>query len=183
MKQELAISFGLHVGGIGIAFIISQKRYTYPQVQVYRVNLKNVQIGRVEERKVIGKRKKKVKKKPLKKRKQKITQPTSPLYKGKIATEGKDFKYSYYLDIIVAKVSENWRNPYEGRGGKFSCVVHFVIQKDGTIVKIKLHKSSGDYYFDQSGVMAIKATRKLPPLPEEYRREFLGVYFEFEYIQ
>jgi protein TonB len=171
----------VHIGGIVTAFIIGQKKYTYPQVQVYRVNLKNVQIGRVKEREVIGKRKKKIKKKSSKKKK--VSKTTTPLYKNKIAVEGREFKYSYYLDIIVAKVSENWRNPYEGKRGKFSCVVHFIIEKDGTIVKLKLHKSSGDYYFDQSAKMAIKATRKLPPLPEEYHREFLGVYFEFEYIQ
>jgi TonB family protein len=115
-------------------------------------------------------------------RKETRSKRASP-YKGKISTQGGEFKYSYYLDIILSRISENWRNPYEGEGGKISAVVYFIIKRNGEIDKIRLEKSSRNYYFDQSALRAVHATKKLPPLPEEFNRGWLGVYFEFEYIQ
>ncbi|MDD2891262.1 MAG: energy transducer TonB [bacterium] len=43
----------------------------------------------------------------------------------------------------------------------------------------KVTTPSGNYYFDQAALGALYATRKLPPLPEEFKKAELYINFEF----
>lgn len=194
MKKELWLSFLIHICGLSIIPIISlkEKKPSYP-TSVYQVSLNALRANQgttqltSEEPKLTDKGIKEKKAQGKEKAKEKKVQETSQTrnvpYGGKISTEGGEFKYSYYLDIIIAKVGENWRNPYEGEGGKIAAVVYFIVKKNGEIDKIWVEKSSGNYYFDQSALKAVQSTKNLPPLPDEFERGWLGVYFEFEYVQ
>ncbi|MDI6840649.1 MAG: energy transducer TonB [bacterium] len=92
------------------------------------------------------------------------------------------FGYSYYLNMILSKIGDNWLNPYEG-GKKLSAVVYFTIATDGLIEDIKLEKSSGDSYYDQLALRAVYVTKRLPPLPSEFGDKQLKVHLEFECTQ
>lgn len=99
-----------------------------------------------------------------------------------VGLEGGGGQSSYYLDIILSKIGENWRNPYEGPL-RLTAQVYFRVNKTGEITEAKLERGSGQAAFDQAVVRAVYATKRLPPLPSEFRGEHLGVHFEFEYAQ
>jgi TonB family protein len=99
-----------------------------------------------------------------------------------VGLEGGSGQSSYYLDIILSKIGENWRNPYEGPL-RLTAQVYFRIGRNGEIAEVKLERGSGQSAFDQAVVRAVYATKRLPPLPQEFRGEYLGVHFEFEYAQ
>ncbi|MDD5529049.1 MAG: energy transducer TonB [bacterium] len=189
MKNALLLSFSLHIVVLGVVplFALFQKeKSTYP-VSAYQVSImsmpeQTVSTAFTDKTESAIKTEKKDAKDSKKSEKSKGSKSG---YKGKlgnISATG-DFQYSYYFEIIMTKISENWRNPYEGESGKISAVVYFVIKRDGEIDRIKLVTSSRNYYFDQAALGALYATRKLPPLPEEFKKAELGVNFEFEYVQ
>ena len=96
--------------------------------------------------------------------------------------EGADaLGYSYYLNIILNKIAENWLNPYAGQARPHTATVYFIIEKDGTITGVKLEKGSGDAAYDASCNRALLATEKLPPLPPEFTGTRLKLHLEFEH--
>lgn len=185
MKNALLISFGIHVGLLSAVPLSSlfKKTSAYP-MDVYQVRILSAPEPSAS---IVDKVEKKTAPKPNAKEKTAETKPKSSKSalpgKGRHAKAEGSFQYNYYLDLISNKIDENWRNPYEGQSGKISAIVYFIIKKDGTLDKIKLDKSSNNYYFDQAALGAVYATRKLPPLPQEFNRDWLGVFFEFEYVQ
>jgi TonB family protein len=89
--------------------------------------------------------------------------------------------YSYYLNIILSKIAENWYNPYAGQSREFHATVYFVIERDGTVKDVKLEEGSGDAAYDQSCTRAMLVTTSLPPLPPEFKGDELKLHLEFEY--
>ncbi|MCX7785260.1 MAG: TonB C-terminal domain-containing protein [candidate division WOR-3 bacterium] len=95
---------------------------------------------------------------------------------------GKGGKYSYYIDAVLTKIGSNWINPFANSGIAFSCVVYFVIQKDGRISSVKIEKSSGNELYDRSCERAVIVTQNLPPLMGEFaNQESLRLHLEFEF--
>ena len=199
MKKELLLSFVLHIGAFSIFPLIKsrEKEPLYP-ASVYQVSIRsiptpsgNTQFTGASEKpkQEVGKKEKKKIQSSTKKEKAEPRPQESGLPQGSstsgspISTEGGEFKYSWYLDIILSKIAENWHNPYEGEGEKISAVAYFRVQRDGIIDNVKLEKSSRNYYFDQAALRAVQSTKNLPPLPQEFEKPYLGVYFEFEYVQ
>jgi TonB family protein len=175
MKKEVLISLSIHVGAVFIFLLPSMLKVdkTYPMGEVYSVRIVSRPTTYVIERPRKTKEKKKEEKK-LKKAKESEAEGAM----GRVQTDA-NFKYSYYLSTIISRIGRNWRNPY--RGEEISAVVHFFITRDGSIEEVKLHKSSGNYLFDQSVIRAVNITKSLPPLPPEYKEKRLGVFFEFAY--
>lgn len=89
--------------------------------------------------------------------------------------------YSYYLNIILTRISANWANPYVGQARRLTATVGFVIERDGRIVETKLEKPSGDRDYDESCVRAMLVTDRLPPLPPEFSGPRLRLHLEFEH--
>jgi protein TonB len=89
--------------------------------------------------------------------------------------------YSYYLNIILSRIADNWYNPYTGQARTFLATVYFVIERDGTVGDVKLEKGSGDAAYDLSCTRALLVIERLPPLPPEFTGEQLKLHLEFEY--
>jgi TonB family protein len=89
-----------------------------------------------------------------------------------IGVEDPNFTYGYYLDRIVAVISENWTRPPVG---VVDAVLHFRILPDGTVVDLEIRRTSGDEGFDQAALRAVRASSPLPPLPKGYKKDFLGI--------
>lgn len=83
-----------------------------------------------------------------------------------------DFTYSYYADLMLARIRERWQRP--ALGGEIQMVVHFTVHKDGRISDLEILESSGYNSFDRAGLRAVQ-TATMPPLPKSYRRGELGV--------
>ncbi len=89
--------------------------------------------------------------------------------------------YSYYLNIILSRIADNWYNPYAGQARTFLATVYFVIERDGTVEDVKIEKGSGDAAYDLSCSRALLVIERLPPLPSEFTGEQLKLHLEFEY--
>jgi TonB family protein len=88
--------------------------------------------------------------------------------------------YSYYLNVILTRINDNWINPYVGSGKTFNATVVFVIERDGTVRDVKLEKKSGDGAYDASCERALLVLDRLPPLPPEFTGPQLKLHLEFE---
>jgi protein TonB len=93
--------------------------------------------------------------------------------------EGQEFQYSYYLAMILKKISSNWQRAERSTAG-FVAVVYFEIERDGTLSNIRVEEGSGDRDFDLRAERALLLTRKLPPLPSSFEHDRLLVHLEFE---
>ncbi|MDH5639012.1 MAG: TonB C-terminal domain-containing protein [Nitrospinota bacterium] len=133
----------------------------------------------------IGKKKKPPKPPPpvIKPEPVKPTIKPTPRKPSTFRTEGTEFKYDYYIRIVKRKVEENWiTHGLDTSGQKTNPEVYFKISKRGDVLETQLEKSSGNAQLDESALEAVRRT-KFPPLPPGYRRDYLGVYYNFEYAQ
>jgi TonB family protein len=90
------------------------------------------------------------------------------------------FNYPYWFVQAFSKIEQNWRNPvFANRPLK--CVVYFQVIRSGRILKIEVEQSSGIDAFDRACVQAIERCKTLPPLPDSFIDEILGIHLEFPY--
>lgn len=93
------------------------------------------------------------------------------------------FPFTYYLQIIMDRVSANWFTSLvdPGVSGSFHTTVYFKIYKNGQISSVEVEESSGIRSLDLSAVRAIHSSSPFPPLPKEYDDEFLVIHLIFEH--
>ncbi|MEP6470978.1 MAG: TonB family protein [Acidobacteriota bacterium] len=89
-----------------------------------------------------------------------------------------DFKYSYYIERMLIAIGMNWFKP--AQAGDVSPVIHFRIEKDGTISDASVERSSGLPFVDRAALRAVVSSSPLPPLPSEYGGSQLGVHLKFD---
>ncbi len=94
-----------------------------------------------------------------------------------------NFPFTYYLQIIIDRVSNNWFTSLVDPGitGSFQSTVHFRIYKNGQISELKIEESSGIRSLDLSALRAVQTSAPFPPLPRAYEDEYLGIYLIFEH--
>ncbi len=89
-----------------------------------------------------------------------------------------DFQYPIYIERMVSIITMNWFKP--AQVVPTNPVVHFRIQRDGTITDISFVTRSGLPYVDRAAERALLASSPLPPLPADYRGDHLGIQVVFE---
>lgn len=89
-----------------------------------------------------------------------------------------DFQFSYYVERMLVAIGMNWFKP--SQGGTVSPVIHFRIEKDGTISDATVERSSGLPFVDRAALRAVLSSSPLPPLPAEYGGTQLGVHLKFD---
>ena len=89
-----------------------------------------------------------------------------------------DFEYPAYMEKIVQTLGANWFKP--ARSMQRSPVVHFQIERDGTITQPRIVTSSGLGFVDRAAMRAVIVSSPLPPLPAEYAGPHLGLQVAFE---
>jgi len=96
-------------------------------------------------------------------------------------TQGVDF--GPYLQRILHDVKENWYNliPESAEMKKGKLAIEFAITKDGQVAGMKLIASSGDTTLDRPAWGSITASNPFPPLPQEFKGEYLALRFRFYY--
>lgn len=97
---------------------------------------------------------------------------------GGATLDDADFKYSYYIERMLVAIGMNWFKP--AQAGTVSPVVHFKIERDGTISDATVERTSGLPFVDRAALRAVVSSSPLPPLPSEYRGTQLGVHLKFE---
>jgi len=92
-----------------------------------------------------------------------------------------DFRHDYYLELLRSILARFW-DPPPGGDGVLTASVHFLIQRDGTITTPEIVGSSGWSLYDRSALGAVLTARKLPPLPEAYEGDHLGLTVNFQRV-
>ncbi len=92
---------------------------------------------------------------------------------------GRGFTYSYYLNILLNKINKNWHNPFKGEDVVLKSIVYFEVDKNGTVRNVRLEENSGNDLYNETAILAVVATKKLPPLPQEFADDYLKVHLEF----
>ena len=90
-----------------------------------------------------------------------------------------DFEYSYYVQQMFGRVFQNWQR-VPVRGMAFT-IIRFTILNDGRLQDIQVEKSSGVPQLDRAASRAVYLSDPLPPLPQSYPRDRVGVHLRFEY--
>jgi TonB family protein len=93
------------------------------------------------------------------------------------------FPFTYYLQIIMDRVSANWFTSLvdPGVSGTFQTTVYFKIYRNGQISSVEVEESNGIRSLDLSAVRAVHSSSPFPPLPKEYEEEYLGIHLIFEH--
>ncbi|HWR37166.1 MAG TPA: TonB family protein [Clostridia bacterium] len=98
---------------------------------------------------------------------------------------GGDFgsRYSWYVDVVRKKVSENWLK-YEidpSISTARRVYIYFEIGRSGSPKNVKVEQSSGIPALDQSAMRALQRIDTFGPLPGDYRGSSVAVEFWFDY--
>jgi TonB family protein len=101
---------------------------------------------------------------------------------GTVAVDG-DFRWTYWLLAVRGAVDRNWGgSPGVITGGRpIRCTVYFRVDRNGRVHDVRLTESSGVAFFDQKAVRAVTVSDPLVQLPADYRNDWVGVHFGFEY--
>jgi protein TonB len=97
---------------------------------------------------------------------------------GGLKLDQADFKYPVYIERMVMIISLNWFKP--AQIVQVNPVVHFQIERDGTVTDARIVASSGLAFVDRAALRAVIASSPLPPLPAEYAGPHLGIQVVFE---
>jgi periplasmic protein TonB len=97
---------------------------------------------------------------------------------GSLKLDQADFKYPVYIERMVQIISLNWFRP--AQAVQTNPIVHFQIERDGTITDPRIVTSSGLPFVDRAALRAVLASSPLPPLPAEYGGPHLGIQVVFE---
>ncbi len=192
MRRELLISFAGHVVLVGLVGVLTANRVIKDQRRPITLSIQVVNPGtplpktetqgpKLVEPKPQVQTVPKTESKPEPKPK-----PTSGNQVKRMGLgariEGADaLGYSYYLNAILARIAENWFDPYLGEARRISTTMVFVIERDGSLRDIQVEKSSGDQVYDNAAERALKVLDRLPPLPPEFKGPRLKLHLEFEH--
>jgi TonB family protein len=96
-------------------------------------------------------------------------------------TMGVDF--GPYLQRVLQNVRENWYRliPESAQMKKGKLALEFAIMKDGTVRGLTVTQGSGDVTLDRPAYGSITASDPFPPLPTEFKGEYLSLRFRFYY--
>lgn len=196
MKQALTIST---VGHLSLALLLlagsllfrQNARNVYPTV--YRINLVSLPRPSVQEAAEPTLSEPEQARTPPRLADRAKTSPARPRDSGSasglprgmkvVSVDGLSAEGSYYLGLILQKISRHWRNPYQGQAQEVRAQIFFRLTREGELLEASVEKSSGDGPFDQAALRAVLLAKPFPPFPPEMRLATLGVHFEFEYIK
>lgn len=201
MNRFYLLSTVLHVVIFGIVLYINRDTIKpIPEIEVYKVSIaplpqpKVIAEEAIEEEIVeeVVKEEPKEKappredtpkppeKKTAKQEKKEVIKKGLPDIMPKVYTgSGRGFTYSYYLNILLNKISKNWHNPFKDKDVVLKSIVYFEVDKTGRIYSVRLEEKSGDAIYDETTMRAVTMAKKLPPLPQEFADDYLKVHLEF----
>ena len=85
-----------------------------------------------------------------------------------------------YYSVVWSMIKEKWALP-EGilNNTDLETVIEAKILKNGSVVNLTFEKQSGNRYFDESALKAIKKVGKFPPLPEWLDKKYIDLGIRF----
>jgi protein TonB len=107
-------------------------------------------------------------------------EPTPVVSGPAVAGTDVDFPFAWYLSLVQGKIASNWHPKQLGFRSRtvVSCLVHFTINKNGSVSQVTLTRSSGVGVFDREALRVVQSSG-IPPLPPGFTANSLGVSMEF----
>jgi TonB family protein len=90
-----------------------------------------------------------------------------------------DFEYAYYVQQMLARIHQRWQRT--AVRGTAVVIIRFTIARDGRILDAEVETSSGVTILDRSSLRAVMLADPMPPLPNSYPRDQVGVHLRFTY--
>jgi TonB family protein len=113
-------------------------------------------------------------------------QPTKAVGELDVLSDTMGVDFNPYLSRVLQNVRQNWYTliPEVARApimkkGKVS--IEFAIMKDGTVQGLRYVSSSGDVALDRAAYGGITGSNPFPPLPTEFKGQYLALRFHFFY--
>ena len=91
----------------------------------------------------------------------------------------KEPDFGPYMKELQRRIKMNW-DPPKGNESK-RVILLFSISKDGRLMSVKVHKSSGLPAADNAAINAVKLTAPFRPLPPEFKGNSVDIQFTFDY--
>ena len=90
-----------------------------------------------------------------------------------------DFEYAYYVQQMLGRINQRWNRVVVQ--GSAVVVVKFTILRNGSLRDVEIEQSSSVRLLDRAAERAVFLADPLPPLPNPYPRDRVGVHLRFEY--
>jgi len=92
------------------------------------------------------------------------------------------FPYTYYLQIIIDRVSSNWFTAINNIDftGEYQSVIYFKILRNGQVADLKIEQPSNLPALDLTARRAVELAAPFPPLPRDYENDYLAIHLIFE---
>lgn len=90
------------------------------------------------------------------------------------------FDYPYWFVQAFTKIERNWTNPIYANQ-PLNCTIYFQVISSGRIIRTEIEQTSGIDAFDRACERAVKLSQPLPPLPDNFADEILGIHLKFPY--
>jgi periplasmic protein TonB len=90
-----------------------------------------------------------------------------------------DFEYAYYVQQMLTRIHQRWQRT--AVRGTAVVIVRFTIARDGKVLDASVETSSGVSILDRSSLRAVMLADPMPPLPNSYPRDQVGVHLRFTY--
>ena len=91
----------------------------------------------------------------------------------------KEPDFGPYMKELQRRIKMNW-DPPKGNESK-RVVLLFSIARDGRLLNVQVHKSSGLQSADNAAINAVKLTAPFRPLPPDFRGNKVDIQFTFDY--
>lgn len=91
----------------------------------------------------------------------------------------KDADFGPYMKELQRRIKMNW-DPPKGNESK-RVVLLFSIARDGRLLNVKVHRSSGLQAADKAAIDAVKLTAPFRPLPPDFKGDSVDIQFTFDY--
>ena len=107
-----------------------------------------------------------------------------PAPAGQAGHADSDAKMNVYYSLIWSRIKGKWTLP-QGilPRENIEAIVQAKILKNGTVADLSFEKRSGNRYFDESAMKAIKKASPFPPLPDSIRDSNIDVGIRFHSVE
>jgi TonB family protein len=115
------------------------------------------------------------------------TEPEKRLDSVEVLSDRQGVDFGPYLQDVARTVRTNWHRAVPERveapvRQKGKVTIEFSVKRDGKVAGMKLAESSGNVPLDRAAWAGIFASDPLPPLPVEFKGEYLALRFRFYYF-
>jgi protein TonB len=91
-------------------------------------------------------------------------------------------RFGYYVDMLKQRVGEKWRTGDVDPRIRSAppAIVTFTIRRDGSISRVRVEQTSGNFALDASAQRAIADAAPFPPLPAAFDKNEVSIEFWFQ---